>query len=91
MSIDATRTRVWARILWGVAYLPKFLGTAVLKMRPLFTDGINSLAHVSFGVLGKTSRLLTVAFVAYQLLMPDPSGNILIDLGEFAVGYFIPL
>ena len=57
-------------------------------MRMLGTDGWNSFWHFTFGVTGTASPLIFLAFLAYQL--KDPSEvNILIDLAEFLIGYYV--
>lgn len=57
-------------------------------MRLPFTDGWNSFWHFVFGITGTGSPLIFLAFLAYQL--KDPSEiNILIDLAEFLVGYYL--
>ena len=55
-------------------------------MRPLFTDGFNSFWHVAFGIMAVWFWWITPLFVAYQLKDPYEK-NVLIDLGEFAVGW----
>jgi len=57
-------------------------------MRPLFTDGANSAWHVIFGAAAAWIWWITPLFVLYQLQDPFEK-NILIDLGEFAIGWGI--
>ena len=55
-------------------------------MRLLFTDGLNSFWHVAFGIVAVWFWWITPLFLAYQLKDPSEK-NILIDLGEFAIGW----
>lgn len=54
-------------------------------MRPLFADGFNSFVHVASGWFAYDVPVVGIVSVAYQLVTP-PS-NMLVDLGEIAVGY----
>ena len=57
-------------------------------MRPLFSDGINSLAHVAFGALG--SELVAIAFVGYQLVgYATKRDDVVADVLEFLVGWVL--
>lgn len=53
--------------------------------RPLFTDGVNSLAHFGFGVLAATKPIDIPIFLYYQLYISK--GNAPIDITEFALGW----
>lgn len=57
-------------------------------MRDLFTDGWNSLWHFMFGILGFYFGWVVVLFFAYQLNTPEDI-NLIIDISEFAIGYFL--
>lgn len=57
-----------------------------LWKRPLFTDGLNSLAHFIFGALSTQAILIGVIFTFYQLGNKE---NFLVDMGEWLVGYIV--
>jgi len=57
-------------------------------MRPPFTDGHNSFWHVVFGIMAVWFWWITPLFLAYQLKDPIEK-NILVDFGEFTVGYML--
>ena len=57
-------------------------------MRDLFTDGWNSVWHFVFGILGFYFGWVVVLFFAYQLKTPNDI-NLIIDITEFAIGYFL--
>ena len=57
-------------------------------MRYPFTDGWNSFFHIFFGFWGTASPLIFIFFLAYQLIDPSEM-NVMIDLTEFLVGYWI--
>ena len=52
--------------------------------RRLFTDGVNSLAHFSFGIISYFYPFSIPVFVLYQLATPDE--NTFIDLTEYGFG-----
>ena len=54
--------------------------------RPLFTDGFNSFWHFVFGLLAVRFLIIMPIFIAYQCI-DIYEENILIDLGEFFIGY----
>ena len=54
--------------------------------RPLFTDGLNSMWHVFFGILGVYFWPIIVVFLLYQLKDPYEA-NVIIDILEFMIGY----
>jgi hypothetical protein len=56
--------------------------------RSLFTDGLNSMWHVVFGIGGVYFWPIVVVFILYQLKDPYEE-NILIDILEFMIGYMI--
>ena len=58
--------------------------------RPLFTDGFNSFAHFTCGVLAVIFKPLVPLFTAYQLLDPYDV-NMYVDILEFIIGYTIAL
>ena len=53
-------------------------------MRTLFSDGINSLAHVAFGWGTNYYVVILPAFVLYQLVKTDE--NTPIDFAEYFIG-----
>lgn len=55
-------------------------------MRPLFTDGFNSVAHLGFGVLAAQFAIIGVLFLVYQVY-DIFDVNFFIDMAEFCVGY----
>jgi hypothetical protein len=58
-----------------------------LYMRPLFSDGLNSLAHFMFGYATTTyTPIIFPIFVAYQISQPD--NNTGVDLIEYGLGMF---
>ncbi len=57
-------------------------------MRYPFTDGWNSFFHLFFGFWGTSSHIIFILFLAYQLIDPSEM-NVMIDLTEFIVGYWI--
>lgn len=59
-----------------------------MQSRDLFTDGWNSLWHFVFGMLGFYFGWIVILFFAYQLKTPNDA-NIVIDISEFAIGYFL--
>lgn len=66
-------------------------------MRPLFSDGFNSLAHFGLGVgvgwlwcsYPLASAAVSAGFVAYQFKEKDADTKT--DLTEFALGLFVGL
>lgn len=56
-------------------------------MRAPFSDGFNSLVHLGLGFLAGVQPILTPFFIAYQFL--DVDENTMLDLGEFAIGFFV--
>ena len=58
--------------------------------RSLFTDGINSMWHVIFGIVGVYFWPIVVVFILYQLKDPYEE-NIIIDLLEFMIGYMMTI
>lgn len=52
-------------------------------MRALFTDGTNSAAHFSLGLI--QSKEVAIVFVVYQLLQGDE--NVTVDIAEFVTGW----
>lgn len=59
-------------------------------MRPLFTDGRNSVWHVAFGALAVKYSIIIPIFLMYQFLL-KPDRNSLVDTVEFTVGYVLML
>lgn len=56
--------------------------------RTLFTDGLNSLAHFTFGFIGATDSPIFVAgALVYQVLQGGV--NMLTDIGEVLIGYLV--
>lgn len=51
--------------------------------RLLLTDGVNSLAHVTLGMIG--GELLAVPFILYQLTEEDE--NAAVDISEYLLGW----
>ena len=59
-----------------------------LDMRPLFTDGWNSMWHFIFGVVAIYVPFIIPVFVLYQVI-DWYDENMMIDLLEFFIGYVI--
>jgi hypothetical protein len=57
-------------------------------MRPLFTDGWNSIWHFVFGVVAIYVPFIIPVFVLYQVI-DWYDENMMIDLLEFFIGYVI--
>lgn len=57
------------------------------KPRKMFTDGMNSLAHFSFGGLSTRYPFVLPAFVLYQLA--EGGVNTFVDISEFMMGYIV--
>jgi len=57
-------------------------------MRPLFTDGWNSLSHFIFGSLATQYGIIIPLFLLYQFVL-KPDSNSWIDTTEFAIGYLV--
>ena len=57
-------------------------------MRDLFTDGWNSVWHFVFGIIGFYFGWVVLLFFLYQLKTPKDI-NLIIDISEFAIGYFL--
>ena len=57
-------------------------------MRHLFADGWNSFWHVVFGMIGGIYYHIIILFILYQLIDPFEK-NVLIDITEGLIGYFI--
>jgi hypothetical protein len=57
-------------------------------MRPLFTDGWNSMWHFIFGVVAIYVPFIIPVFVLYQVI-DWYDENMMIDLLEFFIGYVI--
>jgi hypothetical protein len=57
-------------------------------MRPLFTDGWNSMWHFIFGILAIYVPFIIPVFVLYQVI-DWYDENMMIDLLEFFIGYVI--
>ena len=57
-------------------------------MRRLFSDGINSAAHLAFGAMG--NNLVAILFVAYQLTnYSNKKDELAADMLEFLVGWVL--
>ena len=57
-------------------------------MRYLFTDGFNSIWHLTFGFFAVIFWWIIPVYLAYQLWHPCDK-NILIDFSEFILGYAV--
>jgi len=57
-------------------------------MRPLFTDGWNSLSHFIFGCLATQYGIIIPLFLLYQFVL-KPDSNSWIDTIEFTMGYLV--
>jgi hypothetical protein len=55
-------------------------------MRPLFTDGINSVVHVVLGYAFGPALILP--FLAYQLLQGTPN-DVIVDNAEYLTGWLL--
>lgn len=56
-------------------------------MRPVFSDGLNSLAHVAIGLAAvRLTPLLFAGFVAYEVLTHNVLAETLPAFVEFAAG-----
>jgi len=59
-------------------------------MRDLFTDKLNSLSHVLFGVLALQHWIIIPLFIIYQFILYYDENSV-IDMAEFLTGYFVAL
>lgn len=57
-------------------------------MRLIFTDGMNSLYHVLFGILAAKYQIIVLIYVLYQCIDINEM-NIKIDFAEFFIGFLI--
>jgi hypothetical protein len=57
-------------------------------MRYILTDGLNSIWHVIFGMMGYCHNIISILFVSYQIITetPEIDNNMPIDLMEFILG-----
>jgi len=56
-----------------------------VKMRPLFTDSLNSLSHFVLGILAFYFPIIIIPFLIYQYIL-KPDINSTIDTCEFLIG-----
>jgi hypothetical protein len=54
--------------------------------RKIFTDGLNSVAHAAFGMLGYQFPLVTLGFVWYEYIYREKQ-NATAEMLEFLLGY----
>ena len=57
-------------------------------MRPLFTDGWNSLAHFILGIVSYKLQIIIPVFLAYEFAW-KPDSNKFVDTAEFALGFML--
>jgi hypothetical protein len=62
--------------------------STIVGMRPLFTDGFNSMWHLVFGLLAYRYGIITPIFLLYQFVLKYDH-NSWIDVGEFVIGYLV--
>lgn len=58
-------------------------------MRSLFSDGLNSLAHVVFGVLGVWYPIVVILFFIYQVVKHTTITQAIPGILEFLIGYAV--
>lgn len=52
--------------------------------RQLFSDGVNSLAHFSFGIISYLYPIVVPTFLLYQVATPDENTGV--DIVEYGLG-----
>jgi hypothetical protein len=57
-------------------------------MRPLFTDGINSLLVFILGIVSYKFPSIIPVFLGYQFVW-KPDSNKLVDTAEFVIGFML--
>lgn len=57
-------------------------------MRPLFTDGINSLLDFILGIVSYKFPSIIPVFLGYQFVW-KPDSNKLVDTAEFVIGFML--
>jgi hypothetical protein len=62
--------------------------TTYVHHRALFTDGLNSIWHVIFGLLAVKFPILVSLFIVYQSL-DIYEVNVFVDIFEFLIGHFV--
>jgi len=60
-------------------------------MRSLFSDGLNSFAHVIFGVLGVWYPIVVILFFIYQVVKHTTITQAIPGILEFLIGYAVAL
>ena len=67
-------------------------------MRQLFVDNYNSIFHVFFGIIANRFFIIVPLFLLYQSLEAlyfyyneKKDENLVIDVAEFFIGYFVGL
>lgn len=60
-------------------------------MRDLFTDGFNSLAHVSFGFIGASSAFGNIVAALFGYFQVLHGGDSVEDYTEFMIGFAVGL
>lgn len=60
-------------------------------MRTLFSDGVNSIAHVGIGVLSVWNPILIVLFFLYEFLKHPRLSDAYAGILEFLIGYAVAL
>jgi hypothetical protein len=58
-------------------------------MRPLFSDGVHSLCHVTLGMLTVWYSFVAVPFFVYQLVKHTPVSQSIPGVLEFLIGYAV--
>jgi hypothetical protein len=58
-------------------------------MRQLFTDGVNSIAHVGLGVVSVWNPVLLIIFFAYQFFKHPKLSDAYAGILEFLIGYAV--
>jgi len=65
-----------------------FLICSTKQMRPLFTDGINSLLDFILGIVSYKFPSIIPVFLGYQFVW-KPDSNKLVDTAEFVIGFML--
>ena len=56
-------------------------------MRPLFTDGWNSIWHFIFGIIGSKYTIVLIIFLIYQIVKHNPISDSFAGILEFYIGF----
>lgn len=59
------------------------------KIRPIFTDGLNSLVHFLFGWISNDYLFIAPLFLIYQIITSKANDNTGIDVEEYMLGFLL--